>query len=241
MRREGENTKQTKIRMGDRGWGMGDGGDGLMDSFHLLALLYLHHNPYPPFLFSFVSYSPLSFPMRRIVIIGTTGSGKTTLAVNMARLTGIPHIELDALHWNPDWVETPTESFLEKVETATNTPAWIADGNYSKARSILWQRADTLFWLDYPFHVILRRLTSRTLRHLVLRESCCNGNHETLGKVFSSDSIILWALRSHWRHCHEYERAMTEPRYSHLRKIRFRSPSETHEWLEQTKRQWFIQ
>jgi len=85
---------------------------------------------------------------QRVAVIGTTGSGKTTLARHIAKRRGIPHIELDALHWEANWTETPLTVFRARVSEAVAPPAWITDGNYSKVRDIVWGRADTIIWLS---------------------------------------------------------------------------------------------
>jgi adenylate kinase family enzyme len=89
--------------------------------------------------------------MQRISVIGATGSGKTTVARRTAEALGVPHIELDALHWEPDWEEAPLEVFRERVSDAIQGERWVVDGNYSKVRDMVWGRADTVLWLDYPF------------------------------------------------------------------------------------------
>ena len=169
--------------------------------------------------------------MQRVVVIGTSGSGKTTFAASLARCLNVPHIELDDLHWNPQWVETPTSEFLVKVDAATHSQAWVVDGNYSKARALIWPRADTLIWLDYPFPLVISRLLRRTLRGLVFRNVRCNGNQESWRNAFSRDSIIVWAFQSHWRNQRTYSQAMTDPAYAHLQRLRFRSPKEANAWL----------
>src|SRR3972149_10212063 len=90
---------------------------------------------------------------RRIVVIGTTGSGKTTLARRLSQLLDIPHVELDALNWEPDWVQAPTEVFRQRTEEALRGEAWLVDGNYSAVRDIVWPRAGTLVWLGFRFLV----------------------------------------------------------------------------------------
>ena len=169
--------------------------------------------------------------MQRVVVIGTSGSGKTTFAISLARRLNVPHIELDELHWNPQWVETPTNEFLAKVDAATRTQAWVVDGNYSKARALIWPRADTLIWLDYPFPLVISRLLWRTLRGLAGKDVRCNGNRESWRNFFSRNSIIVWAFQSHWRNQRTYSLAMTGPAYSHLQKLRFRSSQEAAAWL----------
>jgi adenylate kinase family enzyme len=174
--------------------------------------------------------------MNRIVVIGVTGSGKTTFASQVAGLLDTPHIELDALHWNANWQESPREVFIQKVEAATSNDAWVVDGNYTtKTAHIVWARADTLVWLDYPFRLTLSQLLIRTIRRALFGEECCNGNRETLRKVLSKDSIILWMFRSYWRHQGEFSEKLRDPAYRHLRKVRLRSPQEAMAWLEQVK------
>ena len=82
--------------------------------------------------------------MTRYVVIGTSGSGKTTLARQIAEQMGIPHIELDALHWEPGWIGATPEVMHQRVEAAIAAPAWALDGNYSRTRDIVWRRATHL-------------------------------------------------------------------------------------------------
>ena len=124
--------------------------------------------------------------MPRISVVGTSGSGKTTVAFRAAEALGVPHIELDALHWEPNWVEAPRDVFRARVSEATEDDNWVADGNYSKVRDILWEQADTVLWLDYPFHTIFLRLLKRTLRRTYNRERLWNDNRETLRMAFST-------------------------------------------------------
>ena len=86
----------------------------------------------------------MSSTPRRISIIGTTGSGKTTLGQNIAARLGISHIELDAIHWRENWEPLPIDEFRNQLALALPEDAWVVDGNYSKVRDIIWERADTI-------------------------------------------------------------------------------------------------
>ncbi|KAG8702636.1 hypothetical protein FRC08_003356 [Ceratobasidium sp. 394] len=70
----------------------------------------------------------------RIAIVGNSGTGKTTLAVELSELLGIPYLSLDEVHWQPGWVETPAEEFRQKVEAflLSHPDGWIIDGNYQR-------------------------------------------------------------------------------------------------------------
>ena len=133
----------------------------------------------------------------RIVVVGVTGSGKTTTAIRLARILEIPHVELDSLHWQPNWVMAEKETFRQLVDQALSGPGWVTDGNYSKARDLIWGRATTIVWLDYALPVILGQLIWRTLKRVITRVELWNGNRETLrGAFFSKDSLFLWALKT---------------------------------------------
>jgi adenylate kinase family enzyme len=172
--------------------------------------------------------------MQRIAIVGTTGSGKTTLGERLAERLGYPLIDLDAIHWGPDWTPAPRDEFRERIAAALSEPAWITAGNYNKARDIVWGRADTLIWLDYPLGVSLLRLFRRTVGRIVTREELWAGNRETWrGQFASRDSLFVWAVRSHKRHRVQWTSDLTQPEYAHLEVLRFRRPSETEAWLRE--------
>jgi adenylate kinase family enzyme len=171
-------------------------------------------------------------PGGRIVVVGTTGSGKTTLAGRVAVILGIPHVELDALRWGPRWTETPDEVFRSRVAHATAGEAWVADGNYRQVRDLLWSRADAVLWLDYSLPTVLWQVTWRTLRRIVSHEELWNGNRERfLGSFASRDSVILWALRTHRMRRREYGALFASSYYDHVRRVRLRSSRETKRWL----------
>lgn len=179
------------------------------------------------------SYHPaLAVPGRRIVVIGVTGSGKTTLAQQLARRLGYPHVELDALHWDANWTMAPDDVFRERIAQALGGPVWVTDGNYSKARDLTWGRADTIIWFDYPLVVNLWRLTRRNISRVFRRTELWNGNRETFaGQFLSRDSLYLWALKKHGKNRREYPDLFAETSYAHLRVIRLRSPRAATRWL----------
>lgn len=95
--------------------------------------------------------------LRKVAVVGSTGSGKTTMARALAARLGVPQVELDELHWEASWVEAPAEVFRERVTAALDGSAWVVDGNYSIVRDIVWSQAGILHlkspraarrWLD---------------------------------------------------------------------------------------------
>jgi adenylate kinase family enzyme len=175
-----------------------------------------------------------NFLFTRTVVIGTTGSGKSTLAKRLARRIGGDFIELDALHWEADWMEVPDDVFRERVETATSSTAWVAAGNYHVVRDIMWKRARVIIWLDYPFHIVFWRLFTRTIRRAVTKEKLFSNNVENLWthmKFWSDESLFNWLFKTYWRR-KEYPKLFANPENAHLKVIHFQHPKDTEEWLD---------
>src|SRR5579872_6394422 len=134
---------------------------------------------------------------RRIVVVGSTAAGKTSLASDLSSRLGIPHIELDALHWEAGWAPAAAPAFRARVSQALAGDAWVVDGNYSSVRDLVWPRADTMVWLDYGLPLILWRLTRRTGHRLRTGHELWNGNRERFGTVFSRESLYVWVFKTH--------------------------------------------
>ena len=139
--------------------------------------------------------------MQRVVVFGTTGSGKSRLAERLAERTGLRVIELDRLYWGRDWQPAPLELFRHRVEREIRDGGWIVVGIYGQVRDLTWKAADTLIWLDLPFPLVFWRLLRRTIWRSITREDLWGtGNRESLVRsFFSRQSILLWALRTHRR------------------------------------------
>jgi hypothetical protein len=98
---------------------------------------------------------------------------------------------------------------------------------------VIWTRADTLVWLDYPLRLTLWRLFRRTVTRIITQEDLWQtGNRESWQKQFMSrDSLFLWAVRSHQRHAQQYPELLKQSEFAHLNVIRFYKPSEAENWL----------
>ena len=164
--------------------------------------------------------------MERVVVVGTSCSGKTTLARQLSRALGSAHTELDAIHWKPGWQERPVDEVRQMASEAASGERWVMDGNYRSVRDIVWGRATTVVWLNYPFRVVLWRALSRTTRRVITQEELFSGNRESFRQSFlSRDSIILWAITSHRRVRQEYRRILDGGEFPHLRVIELRRPA----------------
>lgn len=176
-----------------------------------------------------------SFPYNRIVVIGVTSSGKSTLAESLAKHFDMNFIELDALHWEPGWQEAPLETFHARVEKAMQREKWIVAGNYRVVRDLVWSKAQAIIWLDYPLLTVLWQLTRRTFRRWWSHELLWGTNYEPLGKHFklwSQESLFHWLFKTYWRRKREYPMLLSQPEHRHLEVIRFTHPNQTQAWLE---------
>lgn len=172
-------------------------------------------------------------PGNRIAVIGATGSGKTTLAQRLGNILGLTVIELDALHWMPGWTEKPWPEIRAELDFVTLQDRWITDGNYSQVRDLIWPRADTIIWLDYPFLSIFLRLFIRTLKRVFLKVELWNGNRERFRDNFlSRDSLFVWLVTSRPKHKKNYPLAFQEPQHAHLQVLRFTHPRQAERWMK---------
>lgn len=102
--------------------------------------------------------------MNRIMIIGCPGSGKTTLAKQLALKLNIPLIHLDVLHWRDNWQEVPKEEFDDLLLQAIQKDKWIVDGNYDSTINLRLKYSDTVIYLDYPRLVCLLGVLKRLIK-----------------------------------------------------------------------------
>ena len=175
-----------------------------------------------------------TFPHHRIVVIGTTSSGKSTLAMKLAKKIGGDFIELDALYWDPNWTPAELSVFRERVETATSSQVWVVAGNYRGVRDLIWSKAQAVIWLDYPRPLLFWRLFTRTVRRWITQEDLWNGNREKLWwhfKFWSEESLFHWLFKTYWRRKREIPQLLALAEYSHLKVFHFQTPTETDEWL----------
>jgi adenylate kinase family enzyme len=170
--------------------------------------------------------------MSRVAVVGTSCSGKTTLARRIAELTGIPHHELDTLFWRPNWTPAPIDEFRAAVEAIVAGEQWVIDGNYSRVRDIIWPRATELVWLDLPFPVVLWRAVTRTARRVITQEELFAGNRETIRFVlFDRESILWWVISTHHRRRRTYQVQFRERAGLPFTVHRIRNPADAGQML----------
>ena len=167
----------------------------------------------------------------RVLVVGTSGAGKTTLAGRIAAQLGIEHVEVDALYHGAGWVPRP--EFLDDVRALAARDAWVTEWQYREARQLLLDRATLMVWLDYPLAVRMGRVVRRTVSRRLRRTVLWNGNVESSlwRAVTDPEGIVRWA----WSTRHKYDdlpgllAACGRP---DLPVVRLRSQAETDAWLE---------
>jgi len=170
----------------------------------------------------------------RIAIVGPSGSGKTWLAVELSRRLGFRHVELDELHHGPNWESCGADVLRERVLDATDGESWIADGTYhSMIGDVVFERADTVMWLDLPVRVVMWRLVRRTYLRKRDKTVLWAGNVE--GGWRESTRYLVWPAL---KRAFENRRALPErlARHPHLRVRRLRSDRAVRELVRSLER-----
>lgn len=169
---------------------------------------------------------------RRIVVIGSSCAGKTTFARALAEARACPRIELDELFWSPGWTPKPEPEFLRLVAQAAGEESWVADGNYSTSRDLLWSRATTVVWLNYSLPRVVVRGLRRTLVRCIFGEVLYHGNRESLRRSFlSKESILLWIVTTFHRRRREFRALRASGVFGHVDWLEVHRPAEARRLL----------
>jgi adenylate kinase family enzyme len=173
----------------------------------------------------------------KINVVGTSSSGKTTISKRLSDILSISYIEMDALFWGPNWEPSSYEEFCAKLHSALKGDSWILDGNYTKSTPIKWKSVNTVIWLDFSFIRSLLQAIKRAIKRIIAREELWpgTGNIETLGGLFSKDSIVLYTITSHRRVRRKYEAFIESGHYPNIHFIRLRSPRKAESFLIKIK------
>jgi adenylate kinase family enzyme len=174
--------------------------------------------------------------MRRVSVVGNAGAGKTRFAQRLAAEIGAPWVELDAIHHLADWEPIDPATFYAVVDKIASTETWVIDGNYRSVviEGPVWQRADTIVWLDPPRRTVMRQVTTRSLRRVVRHEQLWNGNRESMRNLLAWDphlSVVRWAWTQHGKYRDRFESAMASTDLERLEFVRLRSRREAEAFL----------
>jgi adenylate kinase family enzyme len=173
--------------------------------------------------------------MRRVVVVGPAGSGKTTLARALGGACDLSHTELDALWWDPHWNEVGADEFSRRLRPVVAADRWVVDGNYFTvgSRAVAWPRADTIVWVDLARWRTIGRIVRRTIRRSRTGEELWpeTGNREQLRGALGRDELLRFAWRAYPKYRARYSAIREDPELAHLTVIRLGSPRAVRAWL----------
>ena len=169
--------------------------------------------------------------MRRVLVVGNCGAGKSTFARELGAITGLPVVHLDRLFWRPGWTEAGVDAFDAALADELARDAWIIDGNYSRTLATRLERADTAIWLDLPrllcvARVVRRVLTSGRRDRPDMQEGC----PERL-----NFSFLRWTWAYPTRSRAKTAVLLDEFERAGHRVLRLASPREVRAWLDQVR------
>ncbi|MDO4650729.1 MAG: adenylate kinase [Eubacteriales bacterium] len=99
--------------------------------------------------------------MEKVMVIGCPGSGKSTLSIELSRITRLPLYHLDMMYWNSDRTTVEKSVFLQRLQQVLKEDRWIIDGNYASTMEMRMQCCDTVIFLDYPTDICFEGVRSR--------------------------------------------------------------------------------
>jgi adenylate kinase family enzyme len=168
--------------------------------------------------------------VRRILVYGVTGSGKTTLAARLGERLGLPYHSMDDLMWEPGWVPVADEVQRDKAREVCAGDAWVIDAAYQIWADIVLDRVDLIVGLDLPRGVSFGRLLRRSVSRMVTRTPICNGNRESFRLTFLDRKSFLYFHTRSWKRKRDRMRLWaTHPDFPET--VLLRSPAEVERWF----------
>jgi len=175
--------------------------------------------------------------MDRILVVGTSCSGKSTFGRSLSSQFGHAYVDLDELHWGPNWTPKPDPQFRQLIDAAISNPRWVVAGNYGKVRDLLWSRATCIIWLNYSFPTVFGRAIRRSIKRVWNKEELFSGNRESFRRSFlSRKSILLWVITTFRRRRRELNDLRLNTAYRDLHWVECRHPSDARDLLEHLSR-----
>lgn len=174
---------------------------------------------------------------KRINVVGTSGSGKSTFSRRLADKLNYPYIEIDKLNWGPNWTPTPEAELRAKLEETLSSKCWILDGNYPRTIPVKWREVELVIWLNYPFHITVWRALLRAVKRAYTKQELWEGtgNVESFRSNFlSRESPLWWTITSYGHVKKLMLQSMSDPRLAHVSFVRVRNNVEAENYLRKS-------
>lgn len=162
----------------------------------------------------------------KIVIVGSCGSGKTTLSDLLSEISGIEVIHLDRIYWQADWISISEDAFRNEQIKLLRKARWIVDGNYASSFELRLTKADTVIFLDYNRYICIWRVLKRWMKFRGrLRPDVADGCYEKMEWDF---------LKYIWRFPKDTRPLMLDilDKYENLNKFVLKNTQETNRMIE---------
>ena len=174
--------------------------------------------------------------LKRINVIGTTGSGKSVVSKQLANILNLKYIQIDQIFWGPNWRKPTNREFYDNLKAALDaTPNFVLDGNYTKATDLKWGYIDTVIWLNFSITRTFLQLCKRTFLRVITRQELWpnTGNRESIyGHLFTKDSIFYWFFKTFHGNQIKFKSDMTAPRWRHLQFIELNSNADVKQLIQ---------
>jgi adenylate kinase family enzyme len=169
----------------------------------------------------------------RICVVGTSGSGKTTVARAIASRLDVRYLDNDAMIWRPGWTPTPKDELYRELDLLTRDDGWVFDGNLGSdaADQLVLARADAFVWLDLPRWRVHGQIVARSFARAWSGRPAWHDNVETWRQLVSRDSIVWWSVKTYARRKRQYGALFADPRYAHCERVRLCSRRAIDRWL----------
>ena len=163
----------------------------------------------------------------RIHLVGGSGAGKTTLGRRLAERLQLPFIDLDELYWEPGWREVGHAELARRLAPHLAGPGWVVAGNYfATTEALVWPRLTHLVVLDLSYPLLLRRTLWRTLVRGLTGAPCCNGNRESVWRLFHRDGVVRYLTRTWRKRRQRYAALPGDAGLAHAQVLRLRTWAE---------------
>ena len=172
---------------------------------------------------------------QRILVIGNSCSGKSTLGGFLASTLEVPFIELDALNWEENWVsltEKNPDKLISRFKKATSGDSWIVAGSYTEfSKKTFWDKLETIIWLDLPLYQLVWRMLLRSWNRWRTKELLWGKNYENFWSqmmFWRSDSLFSWIVNQHQPKRKEMLQNQISFQWRHIRFLRLCSSTEIY-------------